>query len=251
MPNAATLPPAISLPDELARALEADSPLLVMVSLEGCPFCKIVRESYLAPLRQEQGLPVLQVDMRSQRSVRNFNGSTTTHEALITAWRIELATTVLFLVRQGIEIALRLVMVLSPSYEQVRSSRRLMFVKFGGEDVADNLFNPDPYYQQGGDMVRVGGLQYTCTPNAGAGKRIDNMRLGGKPVEADRTYKVAGWAPVSEAAKTAGSKPIWDLVEPWLKAKGSVAPRQLNMPKLVGIDSPTNNPRSGSKAGAS
>ena len=97
----------------------------------------------------------------------------------------------------------------------------------------------------------MGGLQYTCTPNAGAGKRIDNMRLGGKPVEADRTYKVAGWAPVSEAAKTAGSKPIWDLVEPWLKAKGSVAPRQLNTPKLVGIDSPTNNPRSGSKAGAS
>ncbi len=103
------------------------------------------------------------------------------------------------------------------------------------EDVADNLFNPDPYYQQGGDMVRVGGLQYTCTPNAGAGKRIDNMRLGGKPIEADRTYKVAGWAPVSEAAKTAGGKPIWDLVEPWLKSRGSVAPRQLNTPKLVGV----------------
>ena len=103
------------------------------------------------------------------------------------------------------------------------------------EDVADNLFNPDPYYQQGGDMVRVGGLQYTCAPSAGAGKRIDNMRLGGKLVEAGRTYKVAGWAPVSEAAKTAGGPPVWDVVEPWLKSRGRIAPRQLNTPKLAGM----------------
>jgi len=103
------------------------------------------------------------------------------------------------------------------------------------EDVADNLFNPDPYYQQGGDMVRVGGLQYRCDPQAAMGKRIDNMRLGGKPLEADRTYKVAGWAPVSEEAKTAGSKPIWDLVEPWLKSKGTISPRKLNLPALTGV----------------
>jgi sulfur-oxidizing protein SoxB len=103
------------------------------------------------------------------------------------------------------------------------------------EDVADNLFNPDPYYQQGGDMVRVGGLQYRCDPQAAMGKRIDNMRLGGKPVEADRTYKVAGWAPVSEEAKTAGGKPIWDVVEPWLKSKGTISPRKLNMPALTGV----------------
>ncbi len=102
------------------------------------------------------------------------------------------------------------------------------------EDVADNLFNPDPYYQQGGDMVRVGGLQYTCAPNAGMGQRIDNMRLGGKPIEADRKYKVAGWAPVSEEAKTAGGKPIWDVVEPWIKSKGTVSQRQPNTPTLVG-----------------
>ena len=132
MPNAVTLPPAISLPDELARALAAGSPLLVMVSLEGCPFCKIVRESYLAPMRQEQGLPVVQVDMRSQRSVRNFNGSTTTHEALITAWRIELAPTVLFLGRQGIEIALRLVGGYIPDFygayldERLEAGRRVV-----------------------------------------------------------------------------------------------------------------------------
>ena len=63
------------------------------------------------------------------------------------------------------------------------------------EDVCDNLFNPDPYYQQGGDMVRVGGLQYTCNPLAAMGQRITDMRLGGKPIEAGKQYKVAGWAP--------------------------------------------------------
>ena len=103
------------------------------------------------------------------------------------------------------------------------------------EDVADNLFNPDPYYQQGGDMVRVGGLQYSCDPQLGMGKRIDNMLLGGRAIEADRPYKVAGWAPVSEEAKAAGGKPIWDLVEPWLKSKGKVSARRLNLPRLVGV----------------
>jgi S-sulfosulfanyl-L-cysteine sulfohydrolase len=102
------------------------------------------------------------------------------------------------------------------------------------EDVADNLFNPDPYYQQGGDMVRVGGLAYTCNPVNAMGSRIDGMRLNGKPIEADRTYKVAGWAPVAEEAKTTGGKPIWELVEPWLKAKGHVAARKPNTPTLVG-----------------
>jgi len=71
------------------------------------------------------------------------------------------------------------------------------------EDVADNLFNPDPYYQQGGDMVRVGGLSYTMTPGTKMGARIGDMRLNGKPIEADKTYKVAGWAPVSEEARHA------------------------------------------------
>ena len=108
------------------------------------------------------------------------------------------------------------------------------------EDVADNLFNPDPYYQQGGDMVRVGGLSYSCTPEAGMGSRISEMRLGGKAIEADKIYKVAGWAPVGEEAAKAGSKPVWDLVEQWFKsqAKGSgpahIAARQLNNPTLVG-----------------
>lgn len=103
------------------------------------------------------------------------------------------------------------------------------------EDIADNLFNPDPYYQQGGDMVRVGGLQYTCNPTAGMGKRIEDMRLNGKPIEASRTYKVAGWAPVAEEAARAGNKPVWELVEQWLKARGGkVAARHVNVPKLTG-----------------
>ena len=106
------------------------------------------------------------------------------------------------------------------------------------EDVADNLFNPDPYYQQGGDMVRVGGLAYSCEPGAAMGQRISDMRLAGKPIDASRRYKVAGWAPVAEEARTApGSKPVWDVVEGWLKAQsgGHVKARRINTPTLVGI----------------
>jgi S-sulfosulfanyl-L-cysteine sulfohydrolase len=105
------------------------------------------------------------------------------------------------------------------------------------EDVADNLFNPDPYYQQGGDMVRVGGLQYTMTPGEKMGSRISDMRLKGKPVEAGKTYKVAGWAPVAEEASRAGNKPVWEIVETWLKSQagGRVKTRRINTPRLVGV----------------
>jgi len=103
------------------------------------------------------------------------------------------------------------------------------------EDVADNLFNPDPYYQQGGDMVRVGGLQYSCNPLGNMGGRIDNMRLNGKPVEAGKKYKVAGWAPVAEEASKAGNPLVWDVVETWLKARGGkVSARKLNAPTITG-----------------
>ena len=105
------------------------------------------------------------------------------------------------------------------------------------EDVADNLFNPDPYYQQGGDMVRVGGLQYTLTPGAAMGARIGDLRLNGRPLEAGKSYKVAGWAPVAEDAARAGNKPVWELVEAWLAAQPNrrVKPRRLNAPRLVGV----------------
>ena len=106
------------------------------------------------------------------------------------------------------------------------------------EDVADNLFNPDPYYQQGGDMVRVGGLSYTCSPGQTMGRRITEMRLGGKLIDADRKYKVAGWAPVAEPARTAtGHRPVGDVVEDWLRSQpgGHVTPRRINTPTLVGV----------------
>jgi len=105
------------------------------------------------------------------------------------------------------------------------------------EDVADNLFNPDPYYQQGGDMVRVGGLQYSLTPREKMGSRIADMRLGGKAIEAGKTYKVAGWAPVAEEASRAGNKPVWELVETWLQGQrgGRVKVRKINTPRLVGV----------------
>jgi len=104
------------------------------------------------------------------------------------------------------------------------------------EDVADNLFNPDPYYQQGGDMVRVGGLAYTLTPQAAMGRRISEMRLGGKLLDAGKTYKVAGWAPVSEEARATGGAPVWELVERWLKAHPAVGVRRPNTPGLVGVE---------------
>jgi sulfur-oxidizing protein SoxB len=102
------------------------------------------------------------------------------------------------------------------------------------EDVGDNLFNPDPYYQQGGDMVRVGGLEYTCDPNAKIGSRIQDMRLNDKPLDAGKKYKVAGWAPVAEGA---AGEPVWDVVARYLRDKKTITPRKLNQPKLIGMRS--------------
>jgi len=104
------------------------------------------------------------------------------------------------------------------------------------EDVCDNLFNPDPYYQQGGDMVRVGGLEYVCRPNEKMGNRIGEMRLKGKLIDANKKYKVAGWAPVAEEAKNQNLKHVWEVAEQWLKASGGrVKSRKLNTPKLEGV----------------
>jgi len=100
------------------------------------------------------------------------------------------------------------------------------------EDVCDNLFNPDPYYQQGGDMVRVSGLQYTCDPSQGSGKRIDNLSFRGKPLDPAKRYKVAGWAPVAEGAS---GEPIWDVVAKYLRTKKVVKPVKANGPTLVGL----------------
>ncbi|MCU7907114.1 MAG: thiosulfohydrolase SoxB [Candidatus Thiodiazotropha sp. (ex Epidulcina cf. delphinae)] len=101
------------------------------------------------------------------------------------------------------------------------------------EDVSDNLFNRDPYYQQGGDMVRVGGLDYVCEPSAGFGKRISGMTLDdGTRIEADKSYMVSGWATVG--SKSPG-EPIWDVVAKYLRDRKTVKIKKLNTPKLVGV----------------
>ena len=101
------------------------------------------------------------------------------------------------------------------------------------EDVADNLFNADPYYQQGGDMVRVGGLDYVCNPNNKMGERVTDMALDdGTKVEAGKKYVVAGWATVG--SKSPG-RPIWDVVADHLRDQKTVKLNKLNTPKLVGV----------------
>jgi hypothetical protein len=106
---AATLPAPASLADELAAALARRQPLVVLGSLEGCPFCRIARDSYLAPLRAESGLPVVQLDTGSTRAVRDFAGTAATHDGLLRAWKVSTWPTVLFFGAGGREVAPRLV----------------------------------------------------------------------------------------------------------------------------------------------
>jgi thioredoxin-related protein len=102
------LPNALSLPDELQQAVATGNPLLVMVSLEGCPFCRIARENYLSPMHDRQGLPVVQVDMRSKKLLKNFQGIMQTHDEWIRSMNVKVAPTVLFFGRGGIEIVERM-----------------------------------------------------------------------------------------------------------------------------------------------
>ena len=105
------------------------------------------------------------------------------------------------------------------------------FLKVVLEDVADNLFNSDPYYQQGGDMVRVGGLDYSIAPMADAGNRINAMALAGQDIDPSRTYKVAGWASVQQVE----GEPVWDVVARWLRAKKTIDTLEVNQPQVLGI----------------
>lgn len=107
-------------------------------------------------------------------------------------------------------------------------------VKMILEDVLDNLFNEDPYRQQGGDMVRVGGLDYVCDPTETIGRRISAMQLDdGTPIEANKTYKVAGWATVGSQSP---GRPIWDVVADYLRDVKVAEIRKLNTPKLKNVD---------------
>ena len=105
------------------------------------------------------------------------------------------------------------------------------------EDVMDNLFNEDPYYQQGGDMVRVSGMDYVCEPGASMGKRVSEMTLdNGKRIEADKKYKVAGWATVGSQSP---GRPIWDVVADYLRDIKVAKVDKLNTPVLKNV---TGNP---------
>ncbi|MBP1847430.1 sulfur-oxidizing protein SoxB [Rhizobium petrolearium] len=100
------------------------------------------------------------------------------------------------------------------------------------EDVADNLFNKDPYYQQGGDMVRVGGMRYSIDPEAAIGSRISSMVLleSGEPIEASKEYVVAGWASINESTQ---GPPIWDVVEQYLTQNPVVSVEENQSVKII------------------
>jgi sulfur-oxidizing protein SoxB len=101
------------------------------------------------------------------------------------------------------------------------------------EDVCDNLFNTDPYYQQGGDMVRLGGMSYACAPSEAVGRRISNLRLeNGQPIEASKSYRVAGWASVNPQ----NGKPVWETVAAYLRDAKRIAPRKGNVVELKGVE---------------
>jgi sulfur-oxidizing protein SoxB len=100
------------------------------------------------------------------------------------------------------------------------------------EDVCDNLFNADPYYQQGGDMVRVGGVSYACSPTEGIGKRISELKLdNGRTIEAHRSYKVAGWASVNPQT----GRPVWDVFASYLRSGKHIGSRESHV-TLKGVD---------------
>ena len=100
------------------------------------------------------------------------------------------------------------------------------------EDICDNLFNPDPYYQQGGDMVRIGGMDYACMPSETVGRRISDLTLDdGKTLDPNKTYTVAGWASVNPQ----NGKPVWDVVADHLRREKIVKPGKFNRVALKGV----------------
>ncbi len=101
------------------------------------------------------------------------------------------------------------------------------------EDVCDNLFNPDPFLQQGGDMIRVGGMSYVCAPGNVMGQRISGLVLdNGTPVEAEKSYRVASWASVTLPQE---GKPVWDVVATYLRALGTVTPSTTSQVRIEGV----------------
>lgn len=101
------------------------------------------------------------------------------------------------------------------------------------EKLCDKIFNDDPYQHQGGDMVRTGGLVYACEPAAKLNSRISGMALNGKPIHADKSYKVARWGVGSVQSE---GEPVWDVVEQYLKSAPAVKHHTPNVPRLIGVD---------------
>jgi sulfur-oxidizing protein SoxB len=125
--------------------------------------------------------------------------------------------------------------VTSMSYGKVyRTEMTGEFIHIILEDVADNLFNPDPYYQQGGDMVRIGGMGYRIDINKSQGERISELTLlkTGEKIDPSKVYIVAGWASVNEG--TEGPQ-IWDLVENYIRRNGSVKVNPNNSVQVLGV----------------
>ena len=128
--HAATLPAAQSLSDELAAALRRGQPLVVMASLHGCPFCRVVRDNYLAPLHREEGLAVVQLDLQGRDRVVDFDGTTKSHDEILRGWGVRVAPTVLFFGPGGREAAPRLAGASIPDFygayldERLRAAKR-------------------------------------------------------------------------------------------------------------------------------
>jgi sulfur-oxidizing protein SoxB len=118
--------------------------------------------------------------------------------------------------------------------EAYRTEMTGEFLKVVLEDVADNIFNPDPYYQQGGDMVRTGGLGYTIDVSKPQGERISNMTLlkTGEAIDPARSYVIAGWASVNEGTE---GPPIWDVVETHIRKMGTVTVAPNNSVEITGV----------------
>jgi len=115
-----------------------------------------------------------------------------------------------------------------------RSEMTGEFINVILEDVADNLFNVDPYYQQGGDMVRIGGMGYSVDVSKPQGQRISNMTLlkTGEAIDPSKTYTVAGWASVNEGTE---GPPIWDVVENFISRKGVVEVKENTSVQVTGV----------------
>jgi sulfur-oxidizing protein SoxB len=116
------------------------------------------------------------------------------------------------------------------AYRTTMSGARLKEIL---EDVADNLFNPDPYYQQGGDMVRVSGVAFTIDITRRIGERISNLKLlrTGKALDPAKDYVVSGWASVNEGTE---GPPVWDVVMNYIRKKGVVAPKESSFIRVIG-----------------